>query len=125
MKFWVLPEFAESLRGMVSSFNSSGVQETLLFLHWGITHPQDTVDLPEPRASNTAASAPLPQGRDNYITVYGDLFILLQKCTKQEDELLLGETRKRARGSRGLRQEPLASAGQRGEGERGGGFWAG
>ena len=33
MKFWVLSEFEESLRGMTSSFNSSGVQETLLFLH--------------------------------------------------------------------------------------------
>lgn len=36
MKFWVLTEFAESLRGMDSSFSSFGVQQTLLFLHWKI-----------------------------------------------------------------------------------------
>lgn len=36
MKFWILTEFADSLRGMDSSFSSFGVQQTLLFLRWKI-----------------------------------------------------------------------------------------
>lgn len=82
VKFWGLPESAERLRGMASSLNSSGVQETLPFLHWEITCLQDPVDLLKPWASNLLASTCFIQGRDNYITTYNGLFIILQKYTK-------------------------------------------
>lgn len=78
-------EFCQSLQrmwGMASSFYSSGVQGDQLFLHWESAYPQGTPDLLQPSVSNTLARIHCIQRSDNYIMVYNDLFIILQKCKK-------------------------------------------
>lgn len=121
VKFWVVPEFAESLKWMAPSYSSSGVHETLVFLHWEIIHLQHTVDLLKPWVFNILATICLIQRGDNYATTYNYLFIILQKHTNWEDKLLFGEIRKSVPGS----QVPVdtGAPSERGlgsEGEQGG-----
>lgn len=70
-KFWkpnkILTGFADSLRGMDSSFSSFGVQQTLFFLHWKIAGLQDTVDLLKSWVSSTLAKTCLIITTDNGI----------------------------------------------------------
>lgn len=82
MKFLVLTGFADSLRGIDSSFGSFGVQQTLLFLHWKVAGRQYTVDLLKPWVSNILARTNLIQVRDNYIITDNDILTVLQNYAK-------------------------------------------